>query len=373
MKRLILLGGGHSHVEVVRRFGLSRPRDAGVILISAERQTVYSGMLPGYIAGHYSFSDCHIELDALCRAANVAFRIARADHIDPVARRVRLEDGGVLDYDLLSINSGATPETESIPGALEYGVPVKPLTRFVRAWTAIEAAARAGNPLTAAVVGAGAGGVELVLAMHQRFSRMAEDGRPRATLHLLTDAATILPDHSPAVRHKLDRILSARGIQVHTRSRATALEGAMLHRENGAPLRVEHVLITTGVRGPRWLAGTGLKIDARGFILIDAALRSLSHPEVFAAGDVASLEGRALPKSGVYAVRAGPVLAENLRRALETKPLAAYVPQKNALALISAGDRYAVASWRGLVLEGRWVWRWKDRIDRRFIARYRIE
>jgi len=368
MKRLILVGGGHSHVEVLRRLALSPLRDARVVLVSSERQTVYSGMLPGYIAGHYSFSDCHIELEPLCAAAGVELRTAGACHIDAVARSVHLDDGATLAYDVLSLNIGSTPDTTSIAGALEHGVPVKPLSRFVRAWNAIEAGA-ARERSVIAVVGAGAGGVELVLAVQHRLARV---GRPGSVFHLLTDAATILPDHAFAVRRKLERVLRQRGIHIHSSSRVTALDGARLHRAAGAPLAVTHVLITTGARGAHWLGRTGLKTDARGFVAVNAALQSLSHVEIFAAGDIASIEGYALPKSGVYAVREGPLLADNLRRALAGRPLVRYRPQANALALISTGDRSAVMSWRRFALEGRWVWRWKDRIDRRFIAKYRI-
>ena len=371
MKRLVLLGGGHSHVEVVRRFGAAPLADTDIVLVSAERESVYSGMLPGFVAGHYAFSDCHIELEPLCRAARVEFLRASAVGLDPAARRVRCSDGTTLDYDVLSFNIGATPYTDAIAGAFEHGVPVKPLRRFVNAWTSIhEAVRRPNDPVTIAVVGAGAGGVELILALHHRFCVDA-GGASRVALHLLTDAATILPDHPPAVRDKLERILHERGIQVHKGNRVTAIGATLLHRAHGVPLPARHTILTTSARAPGWLAGTGLQTDPRGFVLVNRALQSVSHPHVFAAGDVASMEGHSLPKSGVYAVRQGPPLAENLRRALASRPLLAYTPQASALALISTGNRYAVASWRGFAVEGRWVWRWKDRIDRRFIARYR--
>ena len=370
MKRLVLLGGGHSHVEVLRRFGRAPVRDAGVVLVSSEPRTVYSGMLPGFVAGHYAFSDCHIELEPLCRAAGARFRRARAEDIDPIARHVHCSDGSVLEYDYLSINIGAAPESNSILGSREHAVPVKPLTRFVQEWSSILQAEQTENDATTiAVIGAGAGGVELILAIEHRLSRE----RKAAALHLLTDAAAILPDHGAAVRQKLERILGARGIHVHVRSRVTALGESVLHREHGPPLTTRHAVLATSASAPQWLARSGLQIDARGFVRVNAALQSLSHPTVFAAGDVASIKGHPLPKSGVYAVRQGPPLAENLRRALTAQPLIAYSPQSSTLALISTGNRYAVASWRAFAVEGRWVWRWKDRIDRRFIARYRAK
>ncbi|HEX6004693.1 MAG TPA: FAD-dependent oxidoreductase [Burkholderiales bacterium] len=371
MKRLVLLGGGHSHVEVVRRFGLRPLHDAQALLVSAEHQTAYSGMLPGYIAGHYAFSDCHIALEPLCDAADVRFRLGRARHIDTGRRLVHLEDGTTLDYDILSVDIGAVPDTDAVPGAHEYGVPVKPLSSFVSAWSGILASARrAGNPLTVVVVGGGAGGVELTLAVHRRLSELRAKGSATLSVHLLTDTSSILPDHSTATRRKLERILRERAIAVHTQNRVTAIDGTTVFSQHGVPLKADHVMITTGASGPRWLASTPLRIDTRRFVVVNAALQSVSHAEVFAAGDVASIEGYAIPKSGVYAVREGPVLAENLRRALASQPLVRYVPQRHTLALISTGNRYAVASWRGFALEGEWVWRWKDRIDRRFIARY---
>lgn len=369
MKRLVLLGGGHTHVEVIRRFADSSPGGARTVLVSAEPHTVYSGMLPGFVAGHYRFSDCHIELAPLCRSAGVEFRRARALAIDPQARVVRLSDGAALEYDVLSINVGATPQRNAICGA-HHSVPVKPLTEFVAAWRRIVHGMQRDNAaLGLAVVGAGAGGVELVLAMHHRFCGVRQAERVR--LHLLSDTPTILPHHGARVRHKLERILGERGIEVHTGARATALEPGVLHSEHGATLPVTHVFLTTNAAAPAWLASSGLKTDARGFVLVDTALQSRSHPQVFAAGDVASIEGYRLPRSGVYAVREGPLLAENLRRALTSRALLAYSPQRSALALISTGNRHAVASWRGLALEGKWVWRWKDRIDRRFVAKYR--
>ena len=373
MKRLVLLGGGHSHVEVIRRFGMAPPHATHVVLVSAERYTVYSGMLPGFIAGHYTFGDCHIDLERLCRAARIEFHKARAQDLDPGARRVQCSDGTAIDYDLLSLNIGAIPHAASISGAPEHALPVRPLSEFVRAWELIRDTVRRKNrPLSFAVIGAGAGGVELALALQHRLCADHSGGAPRPALHLLTDTASILPDHSRRVQRKFERILLERNVTVHAASKITRIDAGMLRRQQGAPLAIDHAVLATTASAPRWLAASGLRTDARGFVLVNEALQSLSHPEVFAAGDVASMHGHALPKSGAYAVRQGPPLAANLRRALAAQSLVRYSPQKTALALISAGDQYAVAAWRDVAFEGKWVWRWKDRIDRRFVAAYRV-
>lgn len=367
MKRLLLLGGGHSHVEVIRRFGLQPLGGIGIMLASPDRYMPYSGMLPGLVAGHYNRHDCHIDLQRLCTVAGVEFRQSEAIGIDPVASQVNCSDGGALGYDVLSINIGSPPEAQSVPGALDHAIRVKPVPGFLSAWDRIrDAAKNQGRPPRIAVVGGGAGGMELALAMHYRL-RM--QGTP-AECHLLTDTATILPTHPAKVRHLFERIFDERGIAIHTHSKIVKVERGALYRATGTLLHADHIIWATGAGAPIWLAASGIKTDGRGFLLVNDALQSVSHPRVFATGDVASMVNYMRPKSGVYAVRQGPPLAENLRRALSGQALAGYTPQKTALALISTGNKYAVAVYGGFVVAGEWVWVWKDYIDRRFMAKY---
>lgn len=371
MSRLVLLGGGHSHVEVIRRLARHPLRGVQVTLVSPDRHAIYSGMLPGWVAGHYELWQCSIDLDTLCQAAGVRFYRTTAIHIDSGAHRVQCSDGTLLDYDLLSLNIGSTPDWETIPGALEHSVPVKPLARFVPAWDALMRSMQHRNRRAViAVIGAGAGGVELALAMQFRLGKVL-CGTAGPVLHLLTDQPRILSGHAPGAARRFDRILRARGIAVHTESRVVSIDSGTLHRHRGDPLYFDHAVLATTAAAPKWLSSAGLRSDPRGFVLVNASLQSLSHPDVFAAGDVASIAGATVPKSGVYAVREGPPLAENLRRALAARPLVSYIPQSDSLALISTGDRCAVASWHGLSFSGAWVWRWKAGIDRRFVARYR--
>lgn len=369
MKRLLLLGGGHSHVEVIRRLGLQPPRDTRIILVSPDRYTSYSGMLPGFVAGHYDFHDCHIDLERLCETAGVEFRQCHALGIDSAANRVDCSDSSALDYDVLSIDIGSTPAAQGVHGALDYAIRVKPVSTFINAWNSILDTERiSGAPLRIAVVGGGAGGMELALAMH--FRMLA--GNRAADIHLFTDTSTILPSHPSGVRRIFERVLGERGIAVHTHSKIVKVGRGALFRESGEPFHAEHIVWATAASAPGWIVASGIKTDERGFVAVNDALQSPSHPRIFAAGDIAGMVNHPRPKSGVYAVRQGPPLAENLQRALSGKPLIAYTPQKIALALISTGDKYAVAAYGRLVLEGRWVWRWKDHIDRNFMGKYNM-
>jgi selenide,water dikinase len=253
-----------------------------------------------------------------------------------------------------------------LQGSEVRGIPVKPVDRFLAGWEKILAAARV-RPLQLVTVGGGAGGVEITLAMQYRLHR-AMPGAP-CGFTLATDSKTILPGHSDGVRTRFERVLNARGIEVRAGIRVVEYDGDLL-LENDQRMRADQVIWATGPRPPEWLAASGLRTDAAGFVSIDDCLRVVTSPGVFAAGDMATMVNHPRPKSGVFAVRQGPYLTHNLRQALTGGPLRAYLPQSEALALISTGDKYAIASRGRWSTEGRWVWRWKDWIDRRFMRRY---
>jgi selenide,water dikinase len=366
MKRLLLVGGGHTHVEVLRRFALDPPAGVEIVLVSPGRFTPYSGMLPGLVAGHYSFEEAHIDLERLASWARARFVTDRVTGLDLQARRVRCEAAPALDYDLLSLDIGSTPPVADIRGAERYGIPVKPVERFLAAWRDLlaDAGQRRIHVLT---VGGGAGGVELTLAMQHHVK---EAGAP-AAFGLVTDTGTILPGHAPSVRRRLERVLRDRHVACHLRARVSEIHAGAATLSDGISIPADYVIWATGASAPAWLREAGLATDPGGFVVVGETLQSRSHAEVFAAGDVATMERHPRPKSGVYAVRQGPPLAENLRRMLAGTRLERYLPQPIALSLISTGDRHAIASWGPLSWEGDWVWRWKDRIDRRFMAQYR--
>lgn len=375
IKDLVLVGGGHSHVTVLKRFGMHPLPGVRLTLICRDVHTPYSGMLPGFIAGHYSYDDVHIDLGPLAQFAGARFYHDEVIGVDLKNRTLSCRHHPDVSYDVLSINIGSTPGFSQVPGADQVVVPVKPISNFVERWQrlvtrvfAIRDVARIG------VVGAGAGGVELTLAMQFRLRQLLQEAGRTDTLeyHLFSGSATILPTHNRRVQARFRRVLAARGVQVHEGCQVVEVDKAGLRCADGSTYRLEEKLWVTDAVAPAWLGAAGLAVDERGFVLVNAALQSVSHPEVLAAGDVAAVVPYPREKAGVFAVRQGKPLARNLRRVLLGRAPKPFVPQRQWLALMSTGDKYAIASRGHWSLEGRWVWSWKDWIDRRFMRQYNV-
>ena len=417
LRDLVLVGGGHSHVQVLRSLGMAPLPATRVTLLAREAHTPYSGMLPGLVAGRYQWDDIHIDLAPLCRFAGARLIVGEATGLDLARNLLQCAGRPAIRFDLLSINCGAAPEAlgaAATQGATDAeaskaatrsrlpfsaaatrgaadaeaskavtrsrlpsgaaatqggsdaealaaaGVPVKPIGRFLPHWQAALQGARPGARFL--FVGGGAGGVELALAARRALPR---------GVRIELVAEQLLPGQGAWAKRRIAQELAKAGIALH-RATAVASEDGLLSLDDGATLEFDQLFWATGVVAPPWVAGSALATDARGFVKVDAALRSISHPQVFAAGDIASLQGQPRPKSGVIAVRAGPVLDANLRRALDGQPLRRFRAQKRFLSLIAAGDGRALAFWFGLALGGRWAWRWKDWIDRRFMAKFQL-
>ena len=369
MKRLVLVGGGHAHVEVLRRFGLQRESDVEITLINTGRHTVYSGMLPGLVAGHYGWRACFIDLEVLARFARARLLRDIAIGLDLERKLVRCADAAEVPYDIVSVDVGSAPNTPAAAQLARHAMPVRPVQRFISAWDGLVHEAGERNS-SLVVVGAGAAGIELCLSMQHRLRQRVAHNRMK--FGVITFTADILPDHNAGVRGRIKRVLQARGVAIRTGSTVLGMDDRNLFLEGGERVPADHVVWATGPAAPRWLGESGLRADDRGFVLVDDRLRALSHPDVFAVGDIATMAHHPRPKSGVYAVRQGPPLAANLRFALRGDNPRAFEPQSIALQLITTGDRNAIASWGPLHSEGGWVWRWKDRIDRRFMRRYAI-
>ncbi len=367
-RRILLIGGGHSHIEVLRRFALRSDFSLELTLISPSALMTYSAMLPGLVAGHYTFAESHIDLPALARWAQARLVCDHVVELDLYTRIVRLAEGSVEPFDLVSIDVGSVPEM-SAPGAREYAIGIKPIDRYLAAWSTLEADAAAGRVRTIAIVGGGAGGVEMLLAMQFRLVQSLGADAPRFAV--ITDQPHLMPQHMPAVRKRFGKMLVARDVVLHTGSAAVVVEPGAVITAAGRRIAADRVVWATSASAPSWLARSGLACDERGFIRVNASLQSVSDPFVFAAGDCCSQDGHPRPKSGVFAVRHGPALAANLRRAAHQETLQPFTPQHRILTMITTGARHAVASWGPFEADGAWVWRWKDRIDHDFVARYR--
>ena len=373
LKDLVLVGGGHSHVIVLRRLGMRAIPGVRITVIARDLHAPYSGMLPGLIAGLYGFDDVHIDLGPLARFAGARLFHAEAVGLDLDRRTVLCRDRPPVPYDVLSIDVGIAPRLD-VAGAVEHAVPVKPIGGLVARWERLERRVRESpRRLRVAVAGAGAAGVELTLAMQHALSTraQAEGGRFHVPeFHLFGAAPTVLPTHNRGAQRRFARVLAERGVHLHLGTRVARVDAGRLDTTDGESFEVDEVVWATAAAPPPWPAASGLAVDGAGFIAVDATLQSTSHPGVFAAGDVAAVLDHPREKAGVFAVRQGAPLAANLRRALLGKRLRPFSPQRRFLSLVSTGDRYAVASRGRMSAEGAWVWRWKDWIDRRFMRRF---
>ena len=357
---IVLLGAGHAHVEVLRRAAMAPMPGVRLTLVAREGFTPYSGMLPGLIRREHDFDAAHLDCAKLAAAAGARLILGEATAIDLVRREVAVAGRPALAFDYLSIDVGGFP---AMPGeaASDGGIAVKPIGRFLARLDEIERDLEPGARI--AVIGNGAAGCELAIALALRLAG-------RAHLVLVGRAAAPMADAPPLVQRAVRAALADAGVEVHSGTDAGRHDGARLALSDGSAIEAAHVLWATGVVAPRFLASSGLACDEAGCIRVATTLRSISHDRVFAAGDCAAVAGAALPKAGVWAVRAGVKLAGNLRRAAQGQRLTDWHPQSNALAILGLGGGRAVA-WRGgWAFSGRLAAAWKRRIDQRWMAMY---
>ncbi len=361
MKTLILAGGGHAHLFVLEALRHHPRPDLAITLVSPTRWQYYSGMIPGWLAGAYRLDECRLDLRALTEAAGVAFVEDSVIGMNADKRCICLSDGRHLHYDLLSLDTGSESDIAWLAELGERLLPVKPLGRFVTSWPTLRAAAAAQPGYRLVIAGGGAAGVELALAAAQASA---------AHITLLTGNTGLLAGHHRRARRRIAAALVEAGVEILNQRGAGTSTGLVL--KDGRELAADCVIAATGARAPVWLQVSRLALDAAGHVRVDATHRSCSHPEVFAAGDVCARDDVLLARSGVHAVRAGPALAHNLFATIDGRPLKPYSPRRWSLYLLACGNGEAVASWGPLSAAGRWVWRWKDRIERRFMRRFTL-
>ena len=374
-KQLLLVGGGHSHVTVIKQLGMRPIPGVKVTLVTPSLKTPYSGMLPGCIAGHYQASDIYIDLAKLCQAAGIDWVLDEICGVDPGQQTVTFSHRPSLQYDVLSLDVGITPDTRGLSGDIHLITPVKPIASFIDRWQ--DCLQRLTPEDSIAVVGGGAASVEIALAIaaalkskRRAQGETGQRGIACKDVHLISASEHILSEAPSRARRAIIRALDQYGVRLTTGFHVTGYEQRVLQGANGASIPASEVVWATGARPMPWLEGSGLDLDEHGYVLLAPTLQSVSHPNVFAAGDTASMAMDPRPKAGVYAVRQGPTLAANLRAYLESQSLNSYKPQSQHLALIALGEQRAVGFKNGVSFSGHWVWRMKDRIDRRFLAQF---
>jgi len=385
---LVLLGAGHAHLFVLQAL-IERLTNTQytcrVTLISPDRWQYYSGMVPGWIEGTYSLDQCRIDIRALLESTAIDFIEQAAVDLDADTQTISLHNGERISYDLLSIDIGSEirPLLSKSGGPsltdTHHQLSIKPLTSFSDGWLSLIKHLRTTteSSFSLAVIGGGAAGVELAFAANAALKKNNPDHR----VLLISGQKSVLSNFSVRTQRKVKQALARQHISVVS-GHASSFD-TNLHLDNGDMIEVSAVLTATGAKPAAWLTKTGIALDSHGYISVNAYHRSLSHPSIFAAGDTCSRTDAPLKRSGVHAVRAGPVLASNLLAILdletsqrglashtEIATLKTFMPRRYSLFLLASGQRSAIGSWGPFTFSGRWVWRWKDHIDRGFIARF---
>ncbi|WP_299788271.1 selenide, water dikinase SelD [uncultured Marivita sp.] len=357
---LVLIGGGHTHALVLRKWAMKPLPGARLTLINPGPTAPYSGMLPGFVAGHYSRDQLDIDLVKLAQAAGARLILGAAIGIDPATGTVEIDSHPPVGFDICSVDVGITSDMPALPGFADHAVPAKPLGPFAEKWDAFR---RGDGPATVAVIGGGVAGAELAMAMSHALKRRK---RP-ATIHLIDHATALsaLPDKSAA---KLRTAMKALNIVLHENVQITLLGKNTVSLDDGGTITASFITGAAGARPYPWLADSGLDTHD-GFLTVNDRLQT-SDPRIFAVGDCAHMAHAPRPKAGVYAVRQAPVLFHNLVSILAGGPLKTYIPQKDYLKLISLGKKAALGDRFGLTFTGDWVWGWKDRIDRKFMDQF---
>ncbi len=364
-RELVLIGGGHTHVLLLRKFGENPPMGAHMTVVSDVEHSTYSGMLPGHISGIYSQAEMQIDLRSLCHFAGARFIHAKVRGLDLKRKQVLLADNTApLSVELISINVGGTPTMNGVAGTKQWAIPAKPVPHLLAGWERTKAAAgNSVNPLKIIVVGGGAGGIELALAMHSQLRR-------KAKFILIHRRTHLLPGHNLRVQHIFGELLKERKLTAITNARVVEVMRDSVRLDDGRLLAADFVFWITQAAPPAWLAECGLNATPEGFIRVKPTLQTINYPWIFATGDVAAIEGQKLPKSGVYAVRMASPLNDNLRAYLSGRLLGDYKPQRYSLNLIGTADGRAVASYCCLGGHSSLFWRWKNWIDRRFMRQF---
>ncbi|WOG26721.1 FAD-dependent oxidoreductase [Endozoicomonas sp. 8E] len=361
---VVLAGGGHAHALFLKRLQKKQTPPAHFILVSASRYTPYSGMLPGVISGQYTAEQSHIDLELLAHESKCTFLKATVSGVDTKANELIFLNGDRLQYDILSINTGST-QARVIDA--KDSITIKPIRPFL-SWLVqpLPEHIKQNESFILAIMGAGAAGVEVAMALHQRFKHLHS-----LEIHIVT-AQGILKGYPPKVQKMAKEEIERKPIKIHTHFRVTGVKDKTLISDQNDHLPYDSLILATSAAPARWPSESSLATSPDGFIQVNLMLQSVSHDNVFACGDVAEFTHSRQAKSGVYAVRQAPTLFQNICNMLEKKTLKPYRPQSQFLSLLSCADGRAIASKGCFSTRGRLIWLWKDWIDQRFMAQFPV-
>ncbi|WP_121968539.1 selenide, water dikinase SelD [Leptolyngbya sp. BC1307] len=376
-KDLVMVGGGHSHALVLRKMGMNPwPGDVRLTLITNLADTPYSGMLPCHISGLYDFDTAHIDLRPLTRFANCRLIMDEMIGLDPDQQQIICNNHPPIAYDTLSIDVGSTPTKSQVPGAAQYAIPAKPVPTLLKAWADyLKQLAKNlnNNPKTTAtiaIVGGGVGGVEMAFAMQVRLTQLLthRDQDPQQiAIHIFQRGPHLAKGRNWLTQRMVERMCKERQIRVHTGETVCEVTSESVRCESGLVVECDRTFWVTNASAPPWLTDSGLTLTDSGFLAVKDTLQTCSHPNIFAAGDVATMVNHPRPKAGVFAVRQGPPLYENLKRYVTGQPLKPFRPQSRYLNIIDTDTKSAIASWGPFAIHSRWSRRWKNHIDQKFM------
>ncbi|RWZ52287.1 pyridine nucleotide-disulfide oxidoreductase [Halobacillus fulvus] len=358
-KRLLLVGAGHSHLEVLRRLTEERIDDVDICMVSPSRYQYYSGMFSGYTEGLYATEDTRIDVRQLARQARVHFIEKRAVEVRPKQHKLICHDRSVYPFDVISFDIGS----RSLPEHLEetQARTIKPNYTFIEE---IERIRETTHPL---VVGGGAAGTEIALSLHAYKEKQGIPGNVR-----LVTSERLLPDTPSWVSKRMESLFEKKGIQVWENEKVEEVDEDYIMTGKGNKIRHTGVLWLGGAVSDPIFKHSDLDTDDKGFAHVESTLQFKDYPFMFGAGDcVTMLDHPKLPKSGVYAVRQGPVLADNLYHFFKKEPLQEYDPQKQALYILSVGHQKGFLIYGPVSFCNRRAWKMKNKIDRDFMKKYK--
>ena len=356
-KNLVLLGAGRAHVHVLRSLAQQRTGDVRITLIAPHPNYFDTALLPGFVAGDYALEQFRVPLAELVESTGADYLPASATALDPVNRRLQLSSGHTIGYDVLSINQEPTPDRAEIeatlPGARENALLLHPLENFTQLWPQVVALAQE-RAIHVVLLGPGLLGAELALAAAHA---LAAPHGSRVTL--LTGGQPLLAGVNPALGRRMAQRLHAAGITVLEQACSGFSRGQVhLAGPDGiarTQLACDAPIVAPRTPALRWLAHSGMLLDNHGSVVVNPRLQVESHRQVFIADDA-------------RAEALGPTLDNNLRCALGGGTFKSAPAARTPLCVASAGSQHAIAAWGPLSWEGREVWAWRDRRDRKALA-----